>query len=221
MFNRETLALVDADSIYFRAAMSSPGDKENIRRVISNKMVEIDDHLLYPTFKVAVKGEGNFRKNVYPEYKKNRKELDSRLKADLKYGLEFMVGEYGAIKADGMEADDLVSIWAHSAMKERVEYVVVGIDKDLLQIPGRHLNFRYMTDTRVSSREAQYNLALQCLTGDRSDNIPGLKGIGPKKAEKLLDGAVDVWRVVNTEWRNRGLDPTVTRRLLTMLKEHP
>ena len=61
---------------------------------------------------------------------------------------------------------------------------------------------------------------LQCLTGDRSDNIPGIKGIGPKKAERILSGVPMQrrWNRVRSAWRaNKAGDPSVAKRLLTMI----
>jgi 5'-3' exonuclease len=88
---------------------------------------------------------------------------------------------------------------------------VVSIDKDMAQIPGWHVNPTKDDFPRwVSEEEADYFLALQWLTGDSTDGIPGLPGIGPKKAEKLLGGlrapgnpiqkALDVWRGWGAKW---------------------
>ena len=61
---------------------------------------------------------------------------------------------------------------------------------------------------------------LQCLTGDNSDNIPGIHGIGPKTAAKLLDGIPmgQRWAAVEKAWKeNNAGDPWLSRKLLTML----
>jgi len=63
---------------------------------------------------------------------------------------------------------------------------------------------------------------LQCLTGDNADNIPGLKGIGPKKAEKILKGIPEKrrWNRVRAAWRGHGgslKQLEVSYRLLRML----
>ena len=96
-----------------------------------------------------------------------------------------------------------------------------GIDKDLLQIPGNHYNFNKKTHRFVSDDEAHKLLMIQCLTGDRTDNIPGIKGIGPKKAEKILEGVnTDVmWRYVKKAWQEHNAgDPKISLRLLSMIK---
>lgn len=77
------------------------------------------------------------------------------------------------------------------------EPIICGIDKDLLQIPGKHYQWPIIRKGKIV-RQAMYhdideetgwrNLFTQALTGDTSDNIKGIHGIGPKKAEKILSG---------------------------------
>ena len=99
-----------------------------------------------------------------------------------------MKDKWQGIQADGMEADDLVCIWAYEARDMEIPFVICGIDKDLKQIPGNHYNYNKKEHCFVDDDVANYNLMVQCLTGDNSDNIPGIRGIGPKKAEGILQG---------------------------------
>ncbi len=213
------VAIVDADSIYFRIACVTKKTSD-IRKAINYTMRDIERETMADRMMVAVKGQGNFRKDIFPAYKANRKDLDPDMKKALAYGHSYMVDYHGAIRADGMEADDLVSIWARECRDVDASYYVVGIDKDLLQIPGQHYNFVKHTHTDVDDDRANYNLMVQCLTGDNSDNIPGIKGIGPKKAERILHG-VPVprrWDRVRAAWRgHKAGDPFLSRALLTML----
>lgn len=214
------VTLVDADSIYFRAAFVSK-KKNEIRKMIDETMMEIEGQCLTDTLRVAVKGHGNFRKDLYPEYKKNRKELEPDMKKALAYGHEHMKDRWEAIMADGMEADDLVCIWAYEAREMELPYVIAGIDKDLLQIPGNHYNFKRKEHSFVDDQLAHYNLMVQCLTGDSTDNIPGIKGIGAVKAKRILDGvAADrYWKRVRAAWRAHASgDPQLSWRLLSMIK---
>ena len=171
---------------------------------------------------VAVKGRGNFRKDLYPQYKANRKPLDPDLAKALAYGHEYMLNYHNALPADGMEADDLVSIWAWEARADDIPYFIVGIDKDLRQIPGNHYNFVRKTHEFIDDFDAQWNLMIQCLTGDNADNIPGIRGVGPKKAEKILNVRKEIshWDKVFAAWKehNPTGDPFMTRRLVSMLK---
>ncbi len=215
------LALVDADSIYFRVAYKTK-KKNEIRKNIDIMMKEIEGQCFMPDeMKVAVKGIGNFRKDIYPDYKVNRKALEPDMKEALTYGHNYMIEKWNAVQADGMEADDLVSIWAYEARENEDAYVVVGIDKDLKQIPGNHYNFVKKEHVFIDDDEAYMLLMIQALTGDTSDNIPGIKGVGPVKAKKLLAGRPKerLWDRVKAAWRANGTgDPSISLRLLTMIK---
>lgn len=127
---------------------------------------------------------GNFRKKVSHEYKANRKPGD---KPVLLPQLEaFLQQEYGAIRATGEEADDLLGIHqtAHRLLDE--DSVICSIDKDLLQIEGKHYNFVKCELQEISEDQGNYNLYKQLLMGDSTDNIAGVPGIGAKKADKFL-----------------------------------
>ena len=218
------LSLIDADSIYFRAAYVTK-KKNEIRKVINETMREIEGQVMAQAFEevqtmVAVKGKGNFRKDYFPFYKGNRKDLDEEMKEALNYGHSYMCDHYGAVRADGMEADDLVAIWAHEAREAEEQYVVVGIDKDLLQIPGNHYNFKKKQHEFIDDDIANYKLMVQCLTGDSTDNIPGIRGIGPKKAEGILQGIplARRWDRVRAAHRLHNSDKLrVSFRLLKMI----
>lgn len=212
------IALVDADTIYYKAAFKM--NKLEIRRSIKATMLDIEAQCFADEMKVAVKGHGNFRKDLYPQYKSNRVTKDD-LRPYLNYGHKYMLDTYDAVQADGMEADDLVSIWAYEAREMEIPFVVCGIDKDLKQIPGNHYNFNKQIHEFVDDDNANLNLMLQCLTGDTSDNIPGIKGIGPKKASKILANVPMArrWSRVRAAWRGHGAgDPALSHRLLSMLK---
>lgn len=85
--------------------------------------------------------------------------------------------------SDGQEADDEMGI----AQEEHT--IICSIDKDLLMIPGRHYNFVKEKHTYITPEEGLRNFYRQLLTGDATDNIPGLPRVGPKTAEKLLGDA--------------------------------
>ena len=214
------LVLIDADSIYFQASYRLK--KNEVRKKIDEIMADIEGKSFMADQLVAVKGKGNFRKDLYPQYKANRnREYDPEHAAALNYGHNYMVEKYNAVMADGMEADDLVCIWAYEAREAEQDFLIAGIDKDLKQIPGHHYNFNKQEFDFVDDDAAHLNLMLQCLTGDSGDNIPGLRGIGPKKAAGILQGvSMDRrWNRVRAAWRKHsGNSPDLSWRLLTMLK---
>ena len=213
------VGLVDADSIYFRIACVTK-NKKQIRKGINNYVNSIRRNIACDSLLFAVKGKGNFRSDLYKQYKGNRKDLEPDLKEALNYGHQYMIEYHGAIPADGMEADDLVAIWSYEQKDMGFDGTIVGIDKDLKQIPGAHYNFVTNKHDFVTPEQGQLNLMLQCLTGDSADNIPGIKGIGPKKAEKILHGVHPdrQWNRVRAAWRqHKAGNPELSLRLLQML----
>ena len=86
----------------------------------------------------------------------------------------------------GQEADDAIGIRAYE-FEDVEDYVIMSIDKDLDMIHGWHYNFIKDNKYFIDDQQAIKHFYTQILTGDRVDNIIGLKGIGPKKAEKILE----------------------------------
>lgn len=160
-------------------------------------VVGMDSHL-YLT------GSGNFRKDVATllPYKGNRSEFDKPLwYQEIR---EYMQEVHGAQIIDGQEADDEIGIRAYEIKEHSQEKaVVVSIDKDLDMIEGLHYNWETGAKYKIDSRQAIRNFYLQMLTGDRTDNIPGIQGIGPKTAEKVLKDYTKesvLYACVRDEW---------------------
>ena len=135
-------------------------------------------------FHLYLSGNTNFRTDVAEDYKKNRAGLARPVHLDA--CKQHLVNKYGAIISDGCEADDLVAIHAHKLHKTDRKYSSVSLDKDFDMIPGEHFN--WVKDEKYYTHKAEGKLIFyrQILTGDSTDNIPGLKKVGPKTAEKLL-----------------------------------
>lgn len=86
---------------------------------------------------------------------------------------------------EGIEAEDAVSMIAHS-LKDPNGVTLAHIDKDLTQVPGIHYNYKDWTTYTVDANAGAHSLFKQVLMGDPTDNIPGLAGVGPKKATATL-----------------------------------
>lgn len=89
------------------------------------------------------------------------------------------------------EADDFVSCLAWIELENNNPYMIAGCDKDLLQIPGLHYNYLKKTTKEISVEEANRNFFIQLLMGDVADSVPGLRGIGYKRATYILGGLTD------------------------------
>lgn len=133
-----------------------------------------------------VSGETNFRTDIatFAKYKGNRDKAEKPVYYD-------MAKVYWTEKSTGVsvgeEADDVLGIMANYLQKANWSPVVCSIDKDLDMIPGRHYNWDKQLLYEVDADTADWWFWMQMLMGDTADNIPGVKGYGPKKAEKALE----------------------------------
>ena len=179
------LALIDSDSLLYRVGFSSEDEEEWIAKarldetltaLVDDELNECTDHKFY------ISGSENFRFGIaktHP-YKGNREKL--KRPTHLQALRDHIVKKWNAEISQGMEADDVVSIMSYKHPKS----IIAHIDKDLDQIPGSHYNYVKKVFYNVGKTEALRKLYTQALVGDTVDNIKGVRGIGPKKAEKLL-----------------------------------
>lgn len=195
MTNSSLRPLVDADYIAYRIGFAI-GDSEPIEFALST----VKNHLnhIHDKFsdrpepaKLFFGGKNNFREKIATlnVYKGNR---DPSKKPyyydDIR---EYMINYHGAVVVDGMEAEDACGI-EQFANKDK-STVIVGVDKDLLCIPGYHYN--PVKDTLIYQNigNANQHFWTQVLTGDPTDNIKGLDKVGPKTAEKILAPCNQQW----------------------------
>ena len=198
------LALIDSDSLLYRVGFSSEDDEEWIARarldetltaLVDDELNECTDHKFY------ISGSENFRFGIaktYP-YKGNREKL--KRPKHLQVLRDHIVNKWNAEISKGMEADDVVCIMSHQHPKS----IIAHIDKDLDQIPGSHYNYVKKLFYNVGNTEALCKLYTQALVGDTIDNIKGVRGIGPKKAEKLLKDCfteLDLYNTVLSVYNN-------------------
>ena len=87
-------------------------------------------------FQLFVTGENNFRYQIYPEYKANRK--NTPRPQHLQACKDHLVHEFNAERSEGCEADDLIGIAQYKCLAEGIDSVVVYIDKDLDMLEGLH-----------------------------------------------------------------------------------
>ncbi len=116
---------------------------------------------------------------------------------------DYVSKTYDVTLCIGKEADDGLS------QAQTEDTVIVSIDKDLLQVPGWHYNFRKNEYYFITPFQGAYNLYTQVLTGDNADNIPGLPGVGPVTAKKILKDCKTIDNLHNCvlkEYNKRKLD---------------
>lgn len=166
----------------------------------------------------------NFRKEVFAEYKGNR---DPKAKPILlPFVKEHIREAYSTKVKDGIEADDVIGILMTHPTLMPGKKVCVTIDKDLLQIPGRHFNPDKDVKRMISEQQGDRFFMYQTLIGDKVDNYPGCRGIGPVNAEKLLAPHTSIegwWPVVVKTFLKKGFttdDALVQARCARMLRHY-
>lgn len=177
-----TKALIDGDILVYRIGFTTQDEPVGIAEARMKMLIDniitgcdADDYIIY----ITSTDHSNFRFKIYPEYKANRKAPKPYWYKELRAFLEF---DYAAKPIYGMEADDALGIAQNAGS------VICTIDKDLDQIPGKHYDFVKDVQYEVSEENALRFFYYQLLVGDSTDNIPGCKGIGPKKANEALEG---------------------------------
>ena len=151
-------------------------------QALNCKINAILEDLSVSQFQVFLSDDITFRHKLatIKPYKGNRNELHKPVHYQL---LKDKLLSEGAIIKPELEADDLLGLYQTEST------VICSIDKDLLMIPGWHYNFNTRKTFYVEPFEALRNFYRQLLTGDSTDNIQGVPGIGNKRADKILDGA--------------------------------
>jgi hypothetical protein len=178
--------LIDGDIIGYRIGFST--EEENEKIVISRVATFIEtmlwEDLQTESYQGYLTGKDNFRYDIAitAPYKGNRTAPKPK---HLQLIRDYLVSAWDFQVSEGQEADDSIAI-EHVA--RNYESVIASIDKDFMQLRGNHWNFVKKEMTFVTEEEALLNFYLQVLTGDRVDNIIGLKGIGPVKAKQRLAG---------------------------------
>lgn len=185
--------LVDADIVAYRCAATVDSTME--KDVAFYRMDVLLQQILEATEsdsrELWLTGSDNFRKQVNPDYKANRK--DTVPPCYLQDCREYLITNHGAKVSHGCEADDMLGLG------QTDDTIIATIDKDLLMIPGKHYNWVKMTISDVPYLDGLKHFYKQMLIGDRSDNITGVNRVGPVKAEKYitpLDNEQDMLDVV-------------------------
>lgn len=180
--------LIDGDVIAYRAAWSTEKDFEgDAKRKVDSIMNEILERTCifidHNSYEVFLTGKNNFRNKIAKTavYKGNRK--DRPKPRHLGFCRDYLSIEYGAVTANEEEADDAMGIRATELGQDTI---IASVDKDMLQVPCLHYNFVKQTFTEVSESAGKRTFYCQVLSGDSTDNIFGIYGIGPKKAAKIL-----------------------------------
>ena len=204
------LYLIDAMSLAYRAhyifigrpLINSKGQNTSAAYGFTNSLLKlIEDHSIEHAAVVFDEGEEDtFRKEIYEDYKAHRDPPPDELLENLPYIKDIVQAlDIPVLEVPGVEADDVIGTLATQAEEDGAEVVIVSPDKDFKQLLSDKVSIYkpakgdqdFEIKTGETFREenglapAQF-IDMLALMGDDSDNVPGVYGIGPKTAQKLL-----------------------------------
>ncbi|MEP5936989.1 MAG: DNA polymerase I [Erythrobacter sp.] len=226
MSEKQHLYLIDGSSYIFRAYHRLPPLTDPQGTPVGAvygyttmlwKLADDLDQAEGPTHMAVIldKGSKSFRNDIYPEYKANRPPAPDDLVPQFPLIRDATKAfSLPCIEQAGLEADDLIASYARAAQREGWNVTIVSSDKDLMQLvgevespngPARIDMLDTMKNQRIYLEEVKEKFGVSpdlvgdvlALMGDSVDNVPGIYGIGPKTASKLisehgsLDAALD------------------------------
>ena len=203
--DKKTLYLVDVSSLFFRAYYAISAHLSSPKGLPTNALYGLlsmtDKFIKEHKSKYIVycfdHKKPSFRAKMYPEYKANRGAMPEDLAVQVPY-IKKLISALGirAVERAGYEADDLIGSLTVAGCAQNFKVVIVSGDKDFTQLvspavslydPMREVGY---DESGVKQKwgvlPKQMNDYL-AIVGDSSDNIPGVLGIGPKGAQKLLE----------------------------------
>lgn len=167
------------------------------------------------------KGGSTYRKSIYAEYKYNRKQKqDAQTDQERKEFEEFFKSfeaslvyvaensDYPIVRYQGVEADDTIAYVCSKFKKLGKDHIwVVSSDRDLnLLVDEGVSQFSYVTrkEFTVANWSEHYDfsrdeyISVKCLMGDSGDNVPGVPGIGPKRAQQLVQEYGSTYDIISS-----------------------
>jgi len=201
--SKGTIYLLDTSFFIFRAYHALPplttskGMPTNAVQGVSTMLEKLirdkKPTLMGACFDTA---RATFRRDLFPAYKANRLEPDEELRVQFPYVRRLIAAlEIPVLDREGFEADDILATLAKRYEGEGYEVVLVTGDKDLMQCVTDHTSLMDPMRDLVIRREGvfeKFGVGPEAvpdvlgLMGDTSDNIPGVKGVGPKTATALI-----------------------------------
>lgn len=199
MIENKKIAIIDCDSILFSAAHPNKvlDDKKQPIKVdnkfvyqeksIEEMLVSLDQILndlltnSESTHYIAyIKGKGNFRYSINPDYKGNRHKESPWWWKTLK---DYLIAKWQAFEVNNIEVDDACNITRLKVLNSFIS----AIDKDLLELEGEHYNWRTNKWYVNTKDQANYKFWGDMICGQPGDNIQGIPGKGIKYVYKLFD----------------------------------
>ncbi|MDB3926077.1 DNA polymerase I [Porticoccaceae bacterium] len=237
MTDKTPLILVDGSSYLYRAFHALPpltnskGLPTGAVKGVINMMRRLQKDYPDSTTAVIFDAKGKtFRDEMYSEYKANRPPMPDELRSQIQ-PIHDVIRAMGMplISIGGVEADDVIGTYAVQATEKKQPVVISTGDKDIAQLVNEHISLvNTMTDA-VLDREgviAKFGIPPEliidflALLGDKSDNIPGVPGVGEKTALGLLQGLGGIDSIYQRLDEVETLSFRGAKTMAAKLKEH-
>ena len=237
MTEKTPLILVDGSSYLYRAFHALPpltnskGLPTGAVKGVINMMRRLQKDYPESTVVVVFDAKGKtFRDDMYSEYKANRPPMpdDLRLQIEPIHNIIQAMG-LPMLVIDGVEADDVIGTLAIQAAAIAQPVVVSTGDKDIAQLVNQHITLvNTMTNTVLDRAGViekfgvppELIIDFLALLGDKSDNIPGVPGVGEKTALGLLQGIGSLDAIFQRLNEVAGLDFRGAKNMAPKLEEH-
>ena len=205
MTDQNPLILVDGSSYLYRAFHALPpltnskGLPTGAVKGVINMMRRLQKDYPNSTTAVIFDAKGKtFRDDIYSDYKANRPPMPDELRSQIQ-PIHDVIRAMGMplISIEGVEADDVIGTYAVQATEKKQPVIISTGDKDMAQLVNEHISLvNTMTDAKLDREGviAKFGIPPEliidflALLGDKSDNIPGVPGVGEKTALGLLQG---------------------------------
>ncbi|MDX9954994.1 MAG: DNA polymerase I [Anaerolineae bacterium] len=203
----QKLLLVDGHSLAYRAFHALPPDLQTSKGELTNAVFGFASMLLSvllderPDYAIVTFDKGpSFRVRDYAEYKAHREKMPDEMRGQMQRVRDFVTTlGMPLVELDDYEADDLLGTLSLQAAAKGLDVVIVTGDRDALQLVDEHVTVltsgRRFSDTlRYDPQAVREKMGLEpaqlvdlkALIGDKSDNIPGVRGVGEKGATDML-----------------------------------
>lgn len=237
MIEKTPLILVDGSSYLYRAYHALPpltnskGKPTGAVKGVINMMRRLQKDYPESTLVVVFDAKGKtFRDDMYSEYKANRPSMPDDLRIQIEpihqiiqaMGLPMLI-------IDGVEADDVIGTLAVQATGIEQPVIVSTGDKDIAQLVNEHITLVNTMTNTLLDREGviekfgippELIIDFLALLGDKSDNIPGVPGVGEKTALGLLQGIGGLDAIYSRLDEVAGLDFRGAKNMAPKLEEH-
>ncbi|MCE3254946.1 MAG: polA [Rickettsiaceae bacterium] len=202
--HKNKIALIDGYGFVFRAYHALPpltrpdGTPVSAVYGFTNMLIKLLANLdVSHIAAVFDSGSKTFRNEIFSDYKANRPPCPEDLKPQFSIIREAAEAlNLPILERVGFEADDLIATVAKLASRKDFEVIIVSSDKDLMQLVNENVKmYDALKNKMIGEKEVEEKffvkpsqvLDVLSLMGDSSDNVPGVRGIGPKTAAELIN----------------------------------